>query len=66
MSGTKSPSDKYRALCFILISQKVCIESTEHFVVARDRVVYLRIAGEEGDYKIMTATAGEGYQGLIF
>lgn len=47
-------------------SKKAYIESAEHFVVVRDGVVYLRIVGEEGNYKIMTATAGEDYHGANF
>lgn len=47
-------------------SKKAYIESTEHFVVVQNEVVYLRIVGEEGSYKIMTATAGEDYQGSNF
>jgi len=45
-------------------SEKNHIESPEHFIVVRDGVVYLRIVGEEGNYSVMTATAGEDYIGV--
>ena len=40
-------------------SRKGHIDSPEHFIVVRDGIVYLRIVGEEGRYRVMTATAGE-------
>tara|TARA_R110001599_G_scaffold227779_1_gene426878 strand:+ start:607 stop:1080 length:474 start_codon:yes stop_codon:yes gene_type:complete len=44
-------------------SNKSYIESAEHFVVVRNGIVYLRIVGQEGNFKIMTATAGEDNNG---
>ena len=46
-------------------SEKNHIEGKEQFIAVLDNVVYLRIVGEEGDYVVMTATAGEDYPGTI-
>ncbi len=43
----------------IMKSTKANIDSREHFIVVREGIVYLRILGEEQDYRVMTATAGE-------
>lgn len=45
-------------------SQKAYIESSEHFIVVRGGIIYLRIVGDEGSYDVMTATAGEDYGGV--
>lgn len=45
-------------------SEKNHIESEDHFIAVLSGVVYLRIIGEEGNYKVMTATAGEDYPGV--
>ncbi len=45
-------------------SEKSHIKSAEQYIVVRDGVVYLRIVGEEGNYVVMTATAGEDYPGV--
>lgn len=40
-------------------SKKAHIEAPEHFIVVREKTVYLRILGQEGAYIVMTATSGE-------
>jgi len=40
-------------------SAKSHLESPEHFIVVKDDYVVLRIHGEEPNYVVMTATAGE-------
>ncbi len=44
-------------------SEKNHIEGKEQFIAVLNNVVYFRIVGEEGDYVVMTATAGEDYPG---
>ncbi len=46
-------------------SNKAYINSNEHYIVIRKGVVYLRIVGSEGNYVVMTATAGEDYNGVV-
>lgn len=54
-------------------SSKSYIDSPEHYIVTHDGTVYLRIVGQEGSYRVMTATSGEdtgdfvafGYQDLL-
>jgi hypothetical protein len=49
-----------RTLMFdIRKSKKSYIESVEHYIVVKDGTVFLRILGEEPNYQVMTATAGE-------
>lgn len=40
-------------------SSKSYIDSREHFIVAYQSTVYLRVVGHEGNYRVMTATASE-------
>ncbi|MDM0002581.1 hypothetical protein QTI24_28535 [Variovorax sp. J22P240] len=40
-------------------SDKANFDSKEHFIVVREGVVFLRFAGSEGAYSMMTATADE-------
>ncbi len=40
-------------------SSKAYIDAPEHYIVAHNGTVYLRIVGQEGSYVIMTATSGE-------
>lgn len=45
-------------------SEKSGFDSPEQFVVVLDGAVFLRIAGTEGAYDVMTATTGEDTTGL--
>jgi len=40
-------------------SEKAFISAKEHYIVVREGVVFLRVLGEEGDFKVLTATTGE-------
>ena len=40
-------------------SNKSHINSDEHYIVTANGVVYLRVVGTEGNFVVMTATAGE-------
>lgn len=45
-------------------SDKSYINSKEHFIVVMNETVYIRIIGEEGNYLVITATAGEDCNGI--
>lgn len=45
-------------------SDKAFIDAEEHYIVVRDEVVFLRVLGEEHNFKILTATAGEDFGGI--
>ena len=49
----------------IIRSSKSYINSDEHYIVVFEGVVYLRVVGSEGDYIVMTATAGEDFNGVV-
>lgn len=40
-------------------SNKAYIDSPEHYIVVLKGIVYLRILGQEGSYRVVTATAAE-------
>lgn len=40
-------------------SNKANIDSPEHYIIVKDDIVFLRILGDEPNYQVMTATAGE-------
>jgi len=44
-------------------SNKAYINSSEHYIITAHGVVYLRVVGSEGGYVVMTATAGEDFNG---
>lgn len=44
-------------------SNKAYINSSEHYIITEGGVVYLRVVGSEGNYVVMTATAGEDFAG---
>lgn len=46
-------------------SVKSYIDSEEHYIVARNGVVYLRVIGSEGSYSVVTATAGEDFNAEV-
>ena len=46
-------------------SNKAYINSNEHYIVTGNGIVYLRIVGAEGNFVVMTATAGEDYNGEV-
>ena len=46
-------------------SAKAYINSSEHYIITAIGVVYMRIVGSEGNYVVMTATAGEDYCGDV-
>lgn len=45
-------------------SGKAYINSDEHYIVTVQGTIYLRIVGSEGNYTVMTATAGEDNYGI--
>lgn len=46
-------------------SNKAYINSSEHYIITQGGVVYLRVVGSEGNYVVMTATAGEDFAGDV-
>jgi hypothetical protein len=46
-------------------STKAYINSSEHYIITECGVVYLRVVGAEGNYVVMTATAGEEFAGDV-